>query len=154
MDKHSAEDYYTFGTSYFDYLGEQLSDQAFLLYAELEETPISGAIFFHTNGSMHYHLAGSDAAYRNLAAGNLLLYEAALWGAAHGMSRLHLGGGKVADGQRRFGIGRSGLAQPLGPVGRLKVLHRRRAQVAGIHGLAMALGILVVVVVRFGQAPG
>ena len=46
MDKHSAEDYYTFGTSYFDYLCEHLSDHAFLLYAELEETPISGAIIW------------------------------------------------------------------------------------------------------------
>lgn len=97
MDKHSAEDYYTFGTSYFDYLSVHLSDHAFLLYAELEETPISGAIFFHTNGSMHYHLAGSDAAYRNLAAGNLLLYEAALWGATHGVSKLHLGGGMAPE---------------------------------------------------------
>ena len=82
MDKHGAEDYYTFDTSYFDYLSEHLYDHAFLLYAELEEAPISGAIFFRTNGTMHYHLAGSDAAYRNLAAGYLLLYEAALWGAA------------------------------------------------------------------------
>ena len=120
MDKHSAEDYYTFGTSYFDYLSVHLSDHAFLLYAELEETPISGAIFFHTNGSMHYHLAGSDAAYRNLAAGNLLLYEAALWGAAHGVSKLHLGGGMAPEdslfgfkkqfnkyGHREFWVGRS-----------------------------------------------
>lgn len=120
MDKHSAEDYYTFGTSYFDYLCEHLSDHAFLLYAELEEAPISGAIFFHTNGSMHYHLAGSDAAYRSLAAGNLLLYEAALWGTAHGMSKLHLGGGMAPDdslfgfkkqfnknGRREFWVGRS-----------------------------------------------
>ena len=120
MEKHSAEDYYTFGTSYFDYLSEQLSDHAFLLYADLEGTPISGAIFFHTNGTMHYHLAGSDAAYRNLAAGNLLLYEAALWGAAHGVSKLHLGGGMAPDdslfgfkkqfnknGRREFWVGRS-----------------------------------------------
>lgn len=120
MDKHSAGDYYTFGTSYFDYLSVHLSDHAFLLYTELEETPISGAIFFHTNGSMHYHLAGSDAAYRNLAAGNLLLYEAALWGAAHGVSKLHLGGGMAPEdslfgfkkqfnkyGHREFWVGRS-----------------------------------------------
>ena len=120
MDKHGAEDYYTFDTSYFDYLSEHLYDHAFLLYAELEEAPISGAIFFRTNGTMHYHLAGSDAAYRNLAAGNLLLYEAALWGAAHGMSKLHLGGGMAPDdnlfgfkkqfnknGRREFWVGRS-----------------------------------------------
>lgn len=120
MDKHDADDYYTFGTPYFDYLRDHLSAHAFLLYAETEDKPISAAIFFHTNGTMHYHLAGSDAAYRNLAAGNLLLYEAALWGSAHGIKKLHLGGGMAPDdslfgfkkqfnknGRRGFWVGRS-----------------------------------------------
>ena len=120
MFKHNADDYYTFDTSYFDNLRDNLSQYAFLLYAELEEKPISAAIFFHTNETMHYHLAGSDAAYRNLAAGNLLLYEAALWGAEHGLKKLHLGGGMTPDdslfgfkkqfnknGRREFWVGRS-----------------------------------------------
>ena len=120
MDKHDADDYYTFDTLYFDYLRDHLSAHTFLLYAEIEDKPISAAIFFHTNGTMHYHLAGSDAAYRNLAAGNLLLYEAALWGSAHGITKLHLGGGMAPDdslfgfkkqfnknGRRGFWVGRS-----------------------------------------------
>ena len=120
MGKHNADDYYTFGTPYFDYLSRQLAGNTFLLYAQLEEKPISAAIFFHTNGTMHYHLAGSDAAYRNLAAGNLLLYEAALWGVAHGIQMLHLGGGMTPEdslfgfkkqfnknGRRSFWVGRS-----------------------------------------------
>ena len=120
MDRHGAEDYYTFGTSYFDYLSEHLSDHAFLLYADLEGTPISGALFFHTNGAMHYHLGGSDAAHRNLAPVNLIFHEAAFWGAAHGVSKLHLGGGMAPDdslfgfkkkfnknGRREFWVGRS-----------------------------------------------
>ena len=55
-----------------------------------------------------------------LAAGNLLLYEAALWGVAHGVSKLHLGGGMAPEdslfgfkkqfnknGRREFWVGRS-----------------------------------------------
>lgn len=120
MDKHGADTYYTFDSSYFDYLRDNLSEHTFLLYAELEGRPISSAIFFHTNETMHYHLSGSDATYRNLAAGNLLLYEAALWGSSHGVKKLHLGGGMAPEdslfgfkkqfnkhGRREFWVGRS-----------------------------------------------
>lgn len=120
MDKHHADDYYTFAPDYFEYLRDHLSDHAFLLYAMLEDSPISAAVFFHTNGTMHYHLAGSDIAFRNLAGGNLLLYEAALWGCEHGVHALHLGGGLAPDdslfgfkkqfnknGRRPFVIGRT-----------------------------------------------
>lgn len=120
MDKHSADAYYTFDASYFNYLRDHLPQHTFLLYAELDGRPISSAIFFHANKTMHYHLSGSDAAYRNLASGNLLLYKAALWGAAHGVSKLHLGGGMAPDdslfgfkkqfnknGRREFWVGRS-----------------------------------------------
>lgn len=120
MGKHNADEYYTFDTRYFDYLRDNLGRHTFLMYAELEGKPISAAIFFHTNDTMHYHLAGSDAAYRSLAAGNLLLYEAALWVAAHGIRKLHLGGGMSSEdslfgfkkqfnknGRREFWVGRS-----------------------------------------------
>ena len=54
----------------------------------------------------------------------LLLYEAALWGAAHGLGKLHLGGGMAPDdslfgfkkqfnknGRREFWVGR-GIFDP------------------------------------------
>ena len=51
-----------------------------------------------TNGMMDYHLSGSLREYSGLAATNLLLYEAALWGSANGYKSLYLGGG-VGSGE-------------------------------------------------------
>ena len=50
------------------------------------------------NGRMHYHLSGSVMEFRNLNATNLILYEAAKYGAQHGYKLLHLGGG-VGSGE-------------------------------------------------------
>jgi len=53
---------------------------------------------------MHYHLSASDRDYQNLAATNLLLYEAACWGCVSGYKTLHLGGGlgSKEDGLFKF----------------------------------------------------
>ena len=62
---------------------------------------ISGALFFFNDHHIHYHLSGSDFAYRNLAAGNLLLYEVAQWASQRGIKKMHLGGG-VSDEDSLF----------------------------------------------------
>lgn len=54
---------------------------------------IAASIILAANGMMNYHLSGSVREYSSLAANNLLLYEAALWGAANGYKSLYLGGG-------------------------------------------------------------
>ena len=64
-----------------------------MFYAELENVTVSMAIMLFANGRMHYHLSGSLWEYRSLAASNLLLYEAACWGAGQGFRSFHLGGG-------------------------------------------------------------
>ena len=50
------------------------------------------------NGMMNYHLSGSLREYSSLAATNLILYKAALWGFANGYKSLYLGGG-VGSGE-------------------------------------------------------
>ena len=61
----------------------------------------------YANGRMHYHLAGSRAEYRNYAAGNLLIYEAARWGVERGFRTLHLGGGVGSGEDNLFRFKRS-----------------------------------------------
>lgn len=120
MERNSADAYYFFDESYFEKLKILLGGHVSILYALLDGRPISGAIFFHTNGAAHYHLSGSDPAFRSLAAGNLLLYEAALHACKNGVKTLHLGGGITPNdslfgfkkqfnktGQREFWIGRN-----------------------------------------------
>ncbi len=54
---------------------------------------IAASIMLAANQMMNYHLSGSMKEYSSLAANNLLLYEAALWGTANGYKSLYLGGG-------------------------------------------------------------
>lgn len=120
MRQNHADDYYFFDESYFEYLHRFLNGNTCILYALLDGQPVSAAIFFHANGTAHYHLAGSDPAFRGTAAGNLLLYDAALRACENGDRLLHLGGGMAPDdrlfgfkkqfnknGRREFWIGRS-----------------------------------------------
>ena len=93
MRLRGACDYYLFDENYFDYLKNSLNDCSTLFYATRNNEKISGAVFLYSRDILHYHLAGTRSEYRSLAAGNLLLYEAARWANRRGISRLHLGGG-------------------------------------------------------------
>ncbi len=94
MDKDSASDYYYFDTPFYESVLEDLKQNSMWFYAKTAEGEIAAiAIFMFCNGKMHYHLSASRREYQNLAPTNLILYEAAVWGANHGCKRLHLGGG-------------------------------------------------------------
>ena len=94
MRWHHADDYYYFSEKYFEFLKDSLKDNAAIFYAVWENKAVGGAIFLFSEKTMHYHLAGMHREYRNLAAGNLLSYEAAVWAGRNGIKRLHLGGGQ------------------------------------------------------------
>ena len=96
MEKNGADDYYIFGENYFDSLNT-MDNNAFVLYAIYEGNPISGSIMFYNDRYMHYHLSGSHTEYRNIPAGNLLLYEAACMAGEMGIKQFHLGGGMKPD---------------------------------------------------------
>lgn len=98
MERDNAESYYYFPKEFYDSIKTNLKDNYLVFYAELEGKIIAASIMLFVNGHMSYHLSGSLPEFRNLAPSNLLLYEAAKWGAKNGMTELHLGGG-VGSGE-------------------------------------------------------
>ncbi len=98
MDKDEAESYYYFGPEFYQSVMEDLSENAEVFWAEKDGDVIASSIMIGANGYLNYHLSGSLREYSSLAAGNLILYKAALWGCANGYKSLYLGGG-VGSGE-------------------------------------------------------
>lgn len=98
MDKDHAETYYYFQPEFYRSILYDLPFNAQAFYAVKDETVIAASIMLTANGRMNYHLSGSLKEYASLAATNLLLYHAALWGCANGCKTLYLGGG-VGSGE-------------------------------------------------------
>lgn len=93
MKRDNAEDYYYFSEDFYYSVLEDLKQNAMWFYVKKDNEIIAIAIFMFCNGKMHYHLSASRKEYQNLAPSNLMLYEAAVWAANHGYTKLHLGGG-------------------------------------------------------------
>lgn len=93
MDKDNAEEYYYFGRDFYESILEDLKQNAMWFYVKKDKNVVAAAIFLFCNGKMHYHLSASKKEYQQMAPTNLLLYEAAVWAASQGHSKLHLGGG-------------------------------------------------------------
>lgn len=94
MDKDSADSYYYFKKDFYESILEELSQNAQVFYAQLPDGKvIASSIMIGANQYMNYHLSGFVQEYGTLAATNLLIYEAALWGCANGYRTLYLGGG-------------------------------------------------------------
>lgn len=98
MDKDKAEAYYYFEPEFYQSVCDDLAQNAQVFYAVYEEKIIAASIMLTANGKMNYHLSGSVREYSSLAATNLLLYEAALWGCENRCKTLYLGGG-VGSGE-------------------------------------------------------
>lgn len=98
MDKDNADEYYYFSEKFYESVLNDLPQNAQIFYAVYENKVIAASIMLAANGRMNYHLSGSVREHSSLAATNLLLYEAALWGAANGCKTLYLGGG-VGSGE-------------------------------------------------------
>lgn len=97
MNIKSADTYYYFEDTYFDYIIKKFRNNVIFFYAEYEGKIISASIFFYNDTYIHYHLSGTLQEYRNLASVNLLLTKAAEWAAEQGIKQLHLGGGVEAE---------------------------------------------------------
>ncbi len=93
MDKNAADSYYYFEKAFYDSIRENFADKSTLFYAMFDNKIIAMSIILFSNTGMHYHLSASDMEYRDKAATNLLLYEAACWGNDRGYKTFHLGGG-------------------------------------------------------------
>lgn len=98
MDKDEAEAYYYFKPEFYASVLQDLPQNAQVFWAEKDEEIIAASIMLMANGRMNYHLSGSLREYSTFAPGNLILYQAALWGCANGYRTLYLGGG-VGSGE-------------------------------------------------------
>lgn len=120
MDRAHAEPYYYFESEYYETLRNALDKHILFFYAVQRGQIIAASIFLWNEHFMHYHLSGGRTAFRQYAPTNLLIYEAACWGARHGIPYLHLGGGTGSrdslfafkrqfnrDGEVPFYIGRT-----------------------------------------------
>ena len=80
MDRDHAGSYYYFSRAFYLSILNDLSANAQVFYAQMEDGTIAAAsIMLTANGRMSYHLSGSRQEFQHLAPTNLLLYEAALW---------------------------------------------------------------------------
>ncbi len=93
MNKDEATDYYYFDKEFYKSVLEDLRYNSLIFYALYDQKVISMSMILFGNENMHYHLSASDREHQNLAATNLLLYEAACWGCENGFKSFHLGGG-------------------------------------------------------------
>lgn len=115
MRRVGAGAQYSFSDAYFAALREELGDGVRVLAVRRGAQVAAAALFLLYRDRMHYHLAANAADERRGGAGNLLLHEAISWGAAHGYTRLHLGGGVSAranDPLFRFKRSISTLTRP------------------------------------------
>jgi len=97
MNKLSADSFYYFKHGYYEQLHNTLENK-FLGLVKYEGKIIAAAIFFYQKPYGHYHLAGSDQNYLNLAPNNFLLWNAAIEMEKNGVKYFHLGGG--TDGSK------------------------------------------------------
>ena len=98
MDNDKAERYYYFNDRFYESILEDLPQNAQVFWAELDGRSIAASIMLACNGQINYHLSGSVREFSSLAATNLILYDAALWGCANGFRTMYLGGG-VGSGE-------------------------------------------------------
>ncbi|MGL4253946.1 MAG: GNAT family N-acetyltransferase [Fusobacteriaceae bacterium] len=97
MKRNGAESYYFFSKEFFQNTLDLLGDRAKIFSAYIDGEVISSMVIIHEGEYMHYHFIGSDARYRNLPVNNILIFEAAKWGAQNGKRYFHLGGGYLGD---------------------------------------------------------
>lgn len=93
MNKDDATDYYYFNKEFYNSVLDDLKYNSLIFYALYDQKIVSISMIIFGNDNMHYHLSASDREHQNLAATNLLLYEAACWGCENGYKSFHLGGG-------------------------------------------------------------
>jgi hypothetical protein len=98
MARRGASELYYFNDRYFAGLRDLAEHNGWLLVAKREGRWLGAGLFLRGTKYLHYHLSASTEERQN-GATNLLLYEAAAIGSRHGLSQLHLGGGRTSAAQ-------------------------------------------------------
>ncbi|MGL5543073.1 MAG: lipid II:glycine glycyltransferase FemX [Fusobacteriaceae bacterium] len=102
MERNCASSYYYFSQEFFQNTLKLLGEGAKIFLAYHEGRAVSGILVIHNGEYMHDHFSGTDPEYRDLGANNMLVYEAAKWGARNGKKYFHLGGGCTGNGDCLF----------------------------------------------------
>jgi hypothetical protein len=97
MKRNNASKYYYFNKKYFNYLAEDMKNNAVFFCAKHKEKLIAFSIILYDNNTSHYHLSGTKEGYKNFAANDLILFQAAVWSCERGIKKFHLGGGLRAN---------------------------------------------------------
>lgn len=97
MEKDNAEAYYFFDNEFFNDFYNNMENNAFIITAYLDKTPISSSLIMYSSDNGHYHLSGTLKEYLSYGANNLILYESALELLNKNCKRFHLGGGYGGD---------------------------------------------------------
>lgn len=93
MERLNAEEFYFFDDNYYDTFLERFKGRSFLGTVRKDDELICAAIFMYSTNYGHYHLEGSNYAFSNMAANNLLLWKTAEEFYKLGVREFHLGGG-------------------------------------------------------------
>jgi len=96
MTRVGAEQYYLFGSGYFQQLAELSEQTGMLLIAEYSGKWIGASFFLKGTTMLHYHLSATDPDARIPGITNQILYSAACYGKQRGLLKLHLGGGRTS----------------------------------------------------------
>lgn len=102
MESKNAAVFYHFSRDFFNCLRKNLGEKVRLFLVEQNRKTLAAAIFLCSDQFMHYHLGGSDPEGLKFAPNNLLFFEAGVWGAKQGYSKLHLGGGYSSPSDQLF----------------------------------------------------
>lgn len=102
MERTNASDYYFFSKEFFRNTLDLLGDGAKIFSAYYDGKIIASLLVIHGGEFMHYHLIGSDYSFKEMGVNNMLIYQAARWGAANGKKYFHLGGGYSGNGDTLF----------------------------------------------------
>jgi hypothetical protein len=112
MARHHAAERWFFPQSYFGNCLQILGDaRASLHFARVDGELAVAAMLIHDFGIAYYHFAGSDPRFSASSAGNLLVYESALWAKRAGYRYFHLGGGVGAGTDDKLFIFKSGFSE-------------------------------------------
>ena len=93
MAKKQANEYYYFGSTFFENMVDLLGDQIKLFEVTYEDKVILSCFFMCYGENIHYHLLGSEENYLKYSPNNLLINFVVDWAKSKGFKTLHLGGG-------------------------------------------------------------
>lgn len=93
MQRNGARPQYHFTKNYYDDLQLSLSGRLKLCFVAQGEDIVCAGLFTEMNGTVQYHLSGTDSAHARLGPTKLMVHFVRQWAHERGNKEFHLGGG-------------------------------------------------------------